>query len=50
MVIKGQTLADFIAKFTYSNAAEVIGMANNVEIAKAKRVRERELYTYRRGR
>ena len=32
--IKGQALADFISKFTYSNVVEVIGMANNTEATK----------------
>ena len=33
-VIKGQALAIFIAKFTYSKTTEVIGMANSIEAAK----------------
>ena len=41
-VIKGQALADFIAEFTYFDAAKVTGMTNNVEAVKATRVRERE--------
>ena len=40
--IKGQALADFIAEFTYSNFAKVIGMANNTEAATAAGVREKE--------
>ena len=40
--IKGQVLADFIAKFTYSNTAEVTGMTNNTETVKAPGVREKE--------
>ena len=42
MVIRGQALADFIAEFTYSNAAEVTGMANSTEPAKAAGVREKD--------
>ena len=42
MEIKGQVLADFILEFTYSNTAEVTGMANSIEAVKAARVRERE--------
>ena len=42
--IKGQALADFIAKFTYSNATEVTGTANSTEAAKVAGVREREDY------
>ena len=41
-VIKGQALANFIAKFTYSNVAEVTGMANSTEAVKVARVRERD--------
>ena len=29
--IKGQALANFVVEFTYSNVAEVIGMASSVE-------------------
>ena len=39
---KGQALADFIAEFTYSNAAEVTGTADSVEVAKVAEVRGRE--------
>ena len=38
-MIKGQALVDFIAEFTYSNAAEVTGIANSAEVT---RVRERK--------
>ena len=41
-MIKGQVLADFIAKFTYSNTAEVTGMSDSTEAAKAVKVREKE--------
>ena len=41
-VIKGQFLADFIVEFTYSNIAEVTGMANSTEAVKAAGVREKE--------
>ena len=41
-IIKGQALDDFIAKFTYSNTAEVTRMANSVEAMKVVRVKERE--------
>ena len=34
MKIKGQTLADFIAEFTYSNTTEVAKTANNAEAVK----------------
>ena len=34
MVIKSQSLADFIAKFTYSDTIEVAGIADNAEAAK----------------
>ena len=40
--IKGQALVDFIAEFTYFNIAEVAGIANNTEAAKAAGVREKE--------
>ena len=39
MKIKGQALVDFIAEFTYSNTAEVTGIANSAEVT---RVRERK--------
>ena len=42
MAIKGQALTDFIAKFTYSNAAKVTKTANNTEAVKAAGVKERE--------
>ena len=48
-MIKGQPLVDFIAKFTYSNAAEVTGTANNTEVAKAARVREKENFVPIKG-
>ena len=41
-VTKGQALAHFILEFTHSNTAEVIGMANSIEVAKATGVREKE--------
>ena len=40
--IKGQTLADFIAEFTYSNVTEVTGTVDDTEAAKAARVRGRK--------
>ena len=40
-MIKGQALADFIAGFTYSNVAKVIGTANSAEAVKAAK-RERD--------
>ena len=40
--IKGQTLADFIAEFTYSNAAKVTGTTDGVKAAKAVGVRGRK--------
>ena len=42
MVIKGQVLVDFIAKFSYSNTAEVIGTTKSTKAAKAAGVREKE--------
>ena len=33
-MIKGQTLADFIVKFTNSNTTKVAGTTNNVEAVK----------------
>ena len=42
MAIKRQALADFIAEFTYFNAAEVTRMTNNTEAVKAVGVREKE--------
>ena len=42
MTIKGQVLADFIAEFTYSNTAEVIGIANSTEATNAVGVREKK--------
>ena len=42
MMIKGQALADFIVEFTYSNTAEVTGMTNGAEAAKAAKVGGRE--------
>ena len=42
IAIKGQALADFIAEFTYFDAAKVTGMTNSVEAVKAAGVRERE--------
>ena len=47
--IKGQALADFIVKFTYSNTAEVTGMANNTEAAKMAEVREKENLYLQKG-
>ena len=47
--IKGQALADFIAKFTYSNTAEVTRMANNTEVAKVIGEREKENYVSTEG-
>ena len=41
-VIEGQVLADFIAEFTYSNATEVAGTANNIGAVKVARAREGE--------
>ena len=42
MIIKGQALTDFIVEFTYTDTAEVTGMANNVEVAKvAEALREK---------
>ena len=41
-MIKGQALVVFIAEFTYSNVAEVIGMASNAEAVKAVEVGGRE--------
>ena len=43
-VIKGQTLVDFIAKFTYSKVAKITRTANNSEVAKAAGVKEREKF------
>ena len=43
MTIKGQALANFIAEFTYSNAAEVTRTANSVKAAKAEGVKEKEI-------
>ena len=37
--IQGQVLANFIAKFTYSNTAEVIGTTDSAEAAKPVGVR-----------
>ena len=34
MATKGQTLADFIAEFTYSDTIEVAGTTDNVEVVK----------------
>ena len=34
MVIKGQTLANFIVEFTYVDAAKVVGTVDNAEAAK----------------
>ena len=42
IVIKGQALANVIAEFTYSNTVDVTGTANNIEVAKASGVREKE--------
>ena len=42
MAIKGQALTDFIAEFTYSNAAEVTETANNTEAVMVAGVKERE--------
>ena len=42
MTIKGQVLADFIAKFTYSNTPEVTGTTNSTEVVKVAAVREKE--------
>ena len=42
IAIKREALADFIAKFTYSNAAEVTETTNNTEAAKAVGVRKEE--------
>ena len=42
MVIKGQALVDFIAEFTYSNAAKVTGVTNSTEAVKAARVRKKK--------
>ena len=39
---KRTSLIDFIVEFTYSNAAEVTGIANNTEAVKATKVREKE--------
>ena len=39
--IKGQALADLIAVFTYSNAAEVIRMAKSTKAVKAAGGREK---------
>ena len=36
MAIKGQALTDFIVEFTYVNAAEVAGTADNAEAAKVE--------------
>ena len=41
-MIKRQTLAKFIAEFSYSNTAEVTGMTNNAETAKAVGVKEKD--------
>ena len=42
MAIKGQALADFIAKFTYTCTTEVAGMTNDAEAAKVVEVRDNE--------
>ena len=42
MAIKGQALVDFIAEFTYSNAAKVTGTTNSDEVAKATGVGKRK--------
>ena len=34
MTIKGQALADFIAKFTYTDTPEIAGTVDNTEAAK----------------
>ena len=39
---KRTSLSDFIAEFTFSNAAKVTGTANSTEAAKAAGVRERD--------
>ena len=49
MEIKGQALVDFIAEFTYSNAAEVTRMVNNTEAMKASRVRKKEINVLTEG-
>ena len=49
MAIKGQALADFIVKFTYSNTAEVTGMTNNIEVVKAIEVREKDNFVPAEG-
>ena len=41
-MIKGQALADFVAEFTYSYTAKVIGMAENAKAAKTAGVRGRK--------
>ena len=41
-MIKGQALVNFIVEFIYSNTAEVNGMTNSTEAAKAAGVREKE--------
>ena len=38
MVIRGQALDNFIAKFTYANAAKAVRMADNAEAAKVAEV------------
>ena len=42
MAIKGQALTEFIAEFTYSNAAEVTRMTNSVKAAKVVGVKGRD--------
>ena len=42
MTIKRQVLANFIVEFTYSNTAEVTGITNSTEAAKAAGVREKK--------
>ena len=42
IVIKRQALGNVIAEFTYSNTVDVTGTANNIEVAKALGVREKE--------
>ena len=41
-VIKGQALADFIAKFTYSNATKITRTTDDAKAVKAAGVKERE--------
>ena len=47
--IKGQALSDFIVEFTYSNAAEVTRMTNNIEVAKAAQVRKKDNFVSTKG-